>query len=163
MHPTKLTGVDRRWLLKAGSASMVLALTACQSVGGISVGEATAASRTGESYLRAIRAQHSLQPVRSDPLFEQAALQQANYMARSGRMAHTTGRGRDLTTRLRALGITEAAENIAFRVTEPSALFSLWMNSPGHRRNILNPRFSRFGLAYAGNPRSPYWALIIGR
>lgn len=161
MQARKLAEIDRRWLLKAGSASMVLALTACQSV--MSVGPTVGASRTGERYLRAIRTQHGLTPLRPDPLFEKAALQQAAYMAQSGRMAHTTGRGRDLTTRLRAHGITEAAENIAFRVTTPGELFNLWMNSPGHRRNILNPRFSRFGLAYAGDPRSPYWALIIGR
>jgi uncharacterized protein YkwD len=38
-------------------------------------------------------------------------------------------------------------ENIAQAKTPERAL-ELWMNSPGHRRNILNPRFHAFGVGY---------------
>jgi uncharacterized protein YkwD len=45
-------------------------------------------------------------------------------------------------------------------------LFDMWMKSPGHRRNMLDARFSRFGLAYvqggAGSDQK-YWALVLGR
>ncbi len=35
-----------------------------------------------------------------------------------------------------------------------------WMNSPGHRRNILNPKVTEFGVARApGN----YWVLVMAR
>jgi uncharacterized protein YkwD len=39
----------------------------------------------------------------------------------------------------------------------------MWMNSSGHRRNMLDPRFRRFGLASASASGSPerYWALVL--
>lgn len=165
MQVKKLRDADRRWLIKAGSASLVLSLTACQSV--LDVGEMAADGTTGETYLATIRSEHGLPPLRSDPMLEKAALQQAAYMAQSGRMDHTTGWGKDFATRMRANGIDgAAAENIAYGGMAPDELFTRWMNSPGHRRNMLDPRFSRFGLAYAreaSDARRRYWALVLGR
>jgi uncharacterized protein YkwD len=38
------------------------------------------------------------------------------------------------------------------------------MASPGHRRNMLDPRFSRYGLAHAGDGNGQrYWALVLAR
>ncbi|MGI6850804.1 CAP domain-containing protein [Mesorhizobium sp. 1B3] len=165
MQVKKLKDADRRWLIKAGSASLVLSLTACQSVQ--DVGEMAADGKTGEDYLATIRSEHGLPPLHSDPMLEKAALQQAAYMAQSGRMDHTTGWGKDFATRMRANGIGgAAAENIAYGGMAPDELFTRWMNSPGHRRNMLDPRFSRFGLAYAReakDTRRRYWALVLGR
>jgi hypothetical protein len=89
MQAKRLKDADRRWLIKAGSASLVLSLTGCQSV--LDIGESAGDGRSGEIYLASIRSQHGLPPLRSDPVLERAALQQAGYMARSGRVDHTTG------------------------------------------------------------------------
>lgn len=165
MQTSKLKDVDRRWLIKTGSASLLLSLTACQSV--FDVGEMAADGKTGEHFLQTIRTEHGLPPLHSDPLLEKAALQQAAYMAQSGRMKHTTGWGKDFATRMRANGIEgAAAENIAYGRMAPDELFTRWMNSPGHRRNMLDPQFSRFGLAYAREAkeaRRRYWALVLGK
>ena len=42
----------------------------------------------------------------------------------------------------------------------------MWMNSPGHRKNILNPQFNRYGLAYVRDNNGGwgrYWALVLSR
>lgn len=166
MQSRKLRDADRRWLIKAGSASLFLSLTACRSTS-FDVAELAGAGKSGETYLAAIRSEYGLPPLRSDTRLEKAALQQANLMARSGRMAHTTGWGKDFATRMKTNGVEgAAAENIAYGAMEPAELFTRWMNSSGHRRNMLDPRFSRFGLAYAReakDDRRRYWALVLGR
>ena len=96
---------------------------------------------------------------------EQAALQQAAYMARTGSMEHTTGWGKDFARRMKSNGVdAPAAENIAQGRMDMDRLFSMWMNSSGHRKNMLDPRFNRFGLAYAGEADGrKYWALVVGK
>jgi uncharacterized protein YkwD len=128
------------------------------------VAKAAGASAAGKSYLTQIRVTHGLPALAYDPKLESAALQQALYMARSGRMSHTTGYGKDFVSRIRGNGINgPAAENIAHGNLDLSRLFAMWMNSSGHRHNMLNPAFSRFGLAYVSDGRSGwrYWALVV--
>ena len=85
-------------------------------------------------------------------------------MARAGKMTHTTGYGRDFASRMERTEINgAAAENIAHGGMSLEKLFDMWMHSEGHRRNMLDPRFSRFGLASAGEGRDRYWALVLGR
>lgn len=144
----------------------LLFLAACQTGSNV-VGEGGGASTTGVAYLQTIRSEHGLPPLTPNPTLERAALQQAGYMARAGRMAHTTGLGKDFATRMNANGVEgAAAENIAHGRMEPAKLFSMWMNSDGHRRNMLDPRFSSFGLAYVradAGSEERYWALVLGR
>jgi uncharacterized protein YkwD len=45
-------------------------------------------------------------------------------------------------------------------------LFDIWMHSAGHRRNMLDPDFTRFGLAYVRDGRDSalrYWSLVLGK
>ena len=49
---------------------------------------------------------------------------------------------------------------------DPARLFEMWMNSPPHRRNMLDARFTRFGLAYVRDGAKAdwrYWALVLGK
>ena len=129
-------------------------------------GEGTGVSASGTAYLARIRATYGLPPLTRDPVLESAARQQANYMARSRRMAHNTGYGRDFHSRMRQNGIAwPAAENVARGDLDLGMLFATWMSSPGHRKNILDPRYTRFGLAYVreGNGPRRYWALVVSR
>ena len=158
--------VDRRWLLQAGGAGILLALAGCQT-SSRQTGGAAGASSAGVTYLSQIRTEHGLTLLSPDRTLENAALQQANYMAQAGKMAHTTGWRKDFATRIRGNGIEgAAAENLAHGRMDMSKLFDMWMNSQGHRRNMLDPRFSRFGLAYARKAEGSdekYWALVLGR
>ncbi len=156
--------VTRRWLLAAAGLSLAtIPLAACQSTRG--AGGGAGASASGASYLAKIRASNDLPGLSADSTLEYAALQQARYMAGSGRMAHTTGWGKDFASRMKAANIGgTAAENIAFGDIDLDELFTRWMNSAGHRRNMLNPRFTRYGLASVsegdGSSRR-YWALVL--
>lgn len=55
--------------------------------------------------------------------------------------------------RLRNAGITyqAAAENIASGQTSAEQVVTAWMNSSGHRANILNPRFTKLGVGVVGS------------
>lgn len=56
-----------------------------------------------------------------------------------------------------------AGENIAMGQRSEKEVVKGWMNSPGHRANILNPRFTDigFGIAY-GPDKSIYWCTCFG-
>ncbi|MEP9372142.1 CAP domain-containing protein [Mesorhizobium sp. KR1-2] len=155
----------KKGILKGAALCAALFLAACQTAR--TPGEGGGASTSAYGYLAEIRSANGLGKLVSDPQLEKAALQQAGYMARAGRMAHTTGWGKDFAARMKDNSVQgAAAENIAYGRMDMAKLFDIWMNSPGHRRNMLDPRFSRFGLAYvrggAGSDQK-YWALVMGR
>ncbi|MBO5204024.1 MAG: SafA/ExsA family spore coat assembly protein [Clostridia bacterium] len=52
-----------------------------------------------------------------------------------------------------------AAENIAKGYTTPQAVVNGWMNSSGHRANILNASFTRIGVGYVSDGR--YWTQMF--
>ncbi|WP_188207144.1 SafA/ExsA family spore coat assembly protein [Alkalibacillus aidingensis] len=55
-----------------------------------------------------------------------------------------------------------AAENIAAGQRSAEAVVESWMNSPGHRQNILNPDMTHIGVGYAeGGSRSTYWTQMF--
>lgn len=51
---------------------------------------------------------------------------------------------------MKSFGITynSAGENIAKGQTSPAEVMNQWMNSPGHRANILNTGYTQIGIAY---------------
>lgn len=150
-----------RQYLTATILIAIAALAGCQGVGGIS-----GAAYSGPTSLPEIRSSNGLQPLTSDPALERAALQQAKFMALAGRMNHTTGFGKTFAARMRGNDIGgAAAENIAYGGFGTGELFTRWMNSPPHRRNMLNPTYTRYGLASAKEPNGDrrYWALVLAR
>ena len=150
----------------AGMAAMLclLVVAGCQSMlpgGGNGVG----ASASGATYLAAIRSQNGLSPLSADTRLERAAAQQAGFMASAGDMGHSTGWGKGFSRRMKQNDIAgPAAENVAYGAMTPQKLFSMWMDSSGHRRNMLDPRFSRYGLASAEDGKGRrYWALVLAK
>lgn len=158
---------DRRTLLVAGSLTLLAGLAGCGTAQTTGKGNGAGASAAAASLVSSIRRDHGLGALSPDSQLEKAALQQAGYMAGSGRMAHTTGLGKDFSARVKDNGIEgAAAENIAEGRMDLPRLFDMWMNSPPHRRNLLDPRFTRFGLASFGsgdNAGWRYWALVLGK
>ena len=150
----------------AGMAAMLclLVVAGCQSVlpsGGNGVG----ASGSGAAYLAAIRSENGLPPLKSDSKLERAAAQQAGFMASAGDMDHSTGWGKGFSRRMKQNGIAgPAAENVAYGAMTPQKLFSMWMDSSGHRRNMLDPRFGHYGLGSATDGQGRrYWALVLAK
>ncbi|MET3582361.1 uncharacterized protein YkwD [Mesorhizobium robiniae] len=164
-NPDARSSLDRRTLLKGAGLAALAGLAACATV--LPTGEGAGVSASAAGTLTSIRASAGLAPLVADPQLEKAALQQAGYMARGGRMTHTTGWGKGFASRVKGNGITgAAAENIAEGRFDQQKLFDIWMNSAGHRRNMLDPRFTRFGLAYVRDGRDSsrrYWSLVLGK
>lgn len=154
----------RRTLLVAGGLALLSGLAGC---GSIPTGNGAGASASASSIVAGIRGANGLGSLFPDKQLERAALQQAFYMARAGRMVHTTGWGKDFSSRVKDNGINgAAAENIAEGRMDLPRLFDMWMHSAPHRRNMLDPRFTRYGLAYASDGKNPewrYWALVLGK
>ncbi len=75
--------------------------------------------------------------------------------------AHNTPDGQTPFDRMKAAGISysSAGENIAAGQYSPQNVMDSWMNSPGHRKNILNPDFEYIGVGLArGGSYGIYWA-----
>ena len=65
---------------------------------------------------------------------------------------------------IKSFGITyrSAGENIARGQTSPQAVVNAWMNSSGHRANILNASFTQIGVGYVADGH--YWTqMFIGK
>ncbi|MGC4025725.1 MAG: CAP domain-containing protein [Mesorhizobium sp.] len=121
---------------------------------------------SGPTSLPEIRAQNGLSPLSSDAELTKAAAYQAASMAKSGAMNHTTRAGGSFGRRMAGVETGGgAAENIAYGAFGMDELFRRWMNSPPHRRNILNSSYTRYGLASApaADGKRRYWALVLAR
>ena len=56
------------------------------------------------------------------------------------------------------LRFSAAGENIAYGQRTPAAVMNDWMNSPGHRSNIMNPTYTEIGVGLAKNSSGVcYW------
>jgi len=87
-------------------------------------------------------------------------------MARFGYMSHTGHDGSSPAQRIRAAGyqITGTwAENIARGYRTPAAVMDGWLNSPGHRANIVNCSLRAIGVgAVRSAAGSVYWTQDFG-
>ncbi|MFD9724317.1 CAP domain-containing protein [Streptomyces sp. NPDC059072] len=83
-------------------------------------------------------------------------------MAAHGNMSHTGSDGSDPGTRITRAGYTWSSygENVAYGYSTPEKVMEGWMNSPGHRANILNCSFKEIGIGLA-QPNS-YWTQDFG-
>jgi secreted trypsin-like serine protease len=97
------------------------------------------------------RAEEGCNPVTMHPQLNQAALAHSEDMALNDFFSHTGSDGSSVTDRMEAAGYVNwltAGENIAAGQTTPEEVMTSWMNSPGHRANILNCDFEDIGVGY---------------
>lgn len=75
----------------------------------------------------------------------------AEDMAANSYFSHTGRDGSRFNVRCERAGYkgSPRGENIAMGASEPSHLVGLWMDSPGHKANILNPEISEIGIGFA--------------
>lgn len=96
------------------------------------------------------RAKAGLNPLKSDEKLTKVAMIKAQDMYDNNYFDHqspTLGSPFDL---MKAQGVQyrTAGENIAKGQRSPEEVMNAWMNSEGHRQNILNPNYSAIGVAY---------------
>jgi uncharacterized protein YkwD len=71
-----------------------------------------------------------------------------------------------LQSRAEAVGYSYSwlGENIAWNYPDARSVLTGWMNSPGHRANILNPNYTQIGVGIAWNSLGqPYYTQEFGR
>lgn len=99
-----------------------------------------------------IRADHGCRPLKVATKLTKSAQRHADDMARTRYFSHTSADGRSWVKRQRAAGWKNpGGENIARGYDDPRSVMIAWMNSPGHRRNILNCKFRHIGIGYNAN------------
>lgn len=95
-------------------------------------------------------------------LFQSARLHAAN-MARQNKFDHELD-GKNMIDRLKATGygFESLAENIAHNQSTPRKVMASWMESEGHKKNILTGDFVHIGVAVAKNDKGErYWVLVL--
>lgn len=108
------------------------------------------------------RAKAGLNAVVLDKELEAAALIRAKETELS--FSHTRPDGRPFASVLKDHGISYrgAGENIAWGQSSPEEVMRGWMNSEGHRANILNPNFTKIGVGYYRNANGRnYWTQLF--
>jgi uncharacterized protein YkwD len=89
----------------------------------------------------------------------------ATDMAQRNILSHTGSDGSSHGDRARRYGYNSSyvGENIAYGYQSAQAVFSGWMNSDGHKKNILNGRYRYCGIGYvvSGNG-TPFWCQVFG-
>jgi uncharacterized protein YkwD/stress response protein SCP2 len=111
------------------------------------------------------RARAGLPPLTADPLLTRAAQAYSTDMAARAFYSHTSPEGTQPWDRAAAAGSRHRSigENIACGQRSPAEVVEGWMNSPGHRANILKPGFTHIGIGFAGGgPRGTYWTQLFG-
>ncbi|WP_327596339.1 CAP domain-containing protein [Streptomyces chartreusis] len=111
------------------------------------------------------RARAGLRPLAADPALTTAAQSYSADMAARAFYSHTSPEGTQPWDRAAAAGSRMRAigENIACGQRSPAEVVEGWMNSPGHRANILKRDFTHIGIGFAGGgPAGTYWTQLFG-
>jgi len=112
--------------------------------------------------VNAERAKAGLPALKMDKTLQAAALARAKETVRS--FSHTRPNGSSCFTILGEYGIRYrfAGENIAYGQRSPEEVVTAWMNSEGHRANIMSPNFTTIGIGYyqAANGIK-YWSQLF--
>ena len=124
----------------------------------------TAGQSTLQSQIVALcneyRVAEGLEPLTEDP--ELDALAQIRSDEIVVYFEHIRPDGSDCFTVMKDYKCTLCGENIAAGQGNPKDVVDAWMNSPGHRDNIMNKDFKKIGIGYSvGGEYGSYWAQLF--
>ncbi|MEV0573553.1 sigma-70 family RNA polymerase sigma factor [Streptomyces sp. NPDC050392] len=103
-------------------------------------------------------------PLTEDSQLTDAAQRHSDDMAARDFFEHTNPDGADPGQRVTDAGYhwSTYGENIARGQQTPASVMESWMNSPGHRANILNCDFKDIGIGIHQGPGGPWWTQDFG-
>ena len=110
-----------------------------------------------------IRRQNGLSALKVNEELSRVARIKSQDMRNKGYFSHNSPTYGSPFEMMTAFGIRyrTAGENIAVGYRTPQSVVDGWMNSPGHRANILNAKFTEIGMGYVANGN--YWTqMFIG-
>ncbi|MFD8489802.1 CAP domain-containing protein, partial [Streptomyces sp. NPDC059712] len=138
------------------------------SGGGSGSGSGSGATGGAEAQVLALvneeRAAAGCSPVTANDRLTRAADDYSDVMASSGVMSHTGPDGSTMASRVEAAGYqwSTLGENIARGQADAASVMDSWMNSPGHRANILNCSFKELGVGVHFGDGGPWWTQDFG-
>lgn len=109
------------------------------------------------------RAKYGLQPLKIDSKLSEVARIKSTDMKKNGYFSHTSPTYGSPFDMMKEFGISyrAAGENIAMGQRSPQEVVNAWMNSEGHRKNILSSNFTHIGI---GHVEGNYWTqMFIGK
>jgi uncharacterized YkwD family protein len=112
------------------------------------------------------RAANGCGALKVNPTLTQVAQAHSADMAANNYFSHDSQNGASPFDRMSAAGyrFSAAAENIAAGQRTPGDVVTAWMNSEGHRANILNCTYTEIGVGYAtGGSYGTYWTQDFGK
>ena len=110
-----------------------------------------------------IRAQNGLKPLTANWELSRIARYKSEDMSNNRYFSHTSPTYGTPFQMIKAFGLSyrSAGENIAYGYGTPDAVVNGWMNSSGHRANILNASYTQIGVGYCASGN--YWTqMFIG-
>ncbi len=129
-------------------------------------GQTSAESTAAAAVLRLVNAERAkvgCSPVTADSALASLATAFSDDMADRGFFDHTDPDGDTPWDRAQAAGISNlGGENIARGQADAEAVMQAWMNSPGHKANILNCDFKTLGVGVHLGPGGPWWTQNFG-
>ena len=128
--------------------------------------ETTSQAEAVLKLVNAERSKQGLQPLTLSSKLTNLATMKSKDMADKGYFEHTSPTYGTPFQMLQSHGVhySSAGENIAAGQQTPEQVMNSWMNSSGHRANILNKSFTEIGIGYyQGGNYGVYWTqLFIG-
>jgi uncharacterized protein YkwD len=114
--------------------------------------------------VNAERAQAGCKALTVDSRLAAAARKHSADMVARNYFDHTTPDGVEFATRIDNEGYkwSTVGENIAAGQPDATSVMKAWMNSPGHRANILNCKFVNIGIGVAQDGKRPVWTQDFG-
>lgn len=113
------------------------------------------------SLVNEIRAKNGLNTLTADWELSRVARIKSQDMKDNNYFSHTSPVYGTPFQMIKNFGISyrSAGENIAKGQSTPQAVVNAWMNSSGHRANILNPSYTRIGVGYVESGK--YWTQMF--
>jgi uncharacterized protein YkwD len=149
-----------RRLVALLAALTMLVATGAASAPAQAQSEAGKYARQAFAATNANRTHNGLKELKPSDCLKRFAVRQARAMAQQEEMFH-----QDLGNLMRECKLNTAGENVAYGYrTGKSVVNDGWMNSEGHRANILNPSFRLMGIgARKGHDGRWYVSQVFGR
>jgi uncharacterized protein YkwD len=113
--------------------------------------------------INSFRAAHGLRPLHISSALRSVAGAHSDQMARLGYFSHSSADGQSFSARIaqayspRGYRSWSVGENLVWGGPDIGAAqaFRLWLNSPPHRANLMNPRWREIGLGAVHSPSAP--------
>ncbi|WP_369185074.1 CAP domain-containing protein [Streptomyces sp. Y1] len=133
------------------------------SAGSAGGGPASGYAQQVVDLVNAERAKAGCGPVTAESRLASAAQSHSDDMADRNYFDHASPEGYHADHRIEATGYRWSTwgENIARGQKDPAAVMDAWMNSPGHRANILNCAFKQLGVGVRTGADGPWWTQVF--